>query len=332
MIVNDGSGLRSRKTALYVAIVIVGCVATYLVKLPTVGIFGCPISGYDSDTYLSYCNTTHYGDYDHGAFWFAIEPSVTHAVAEADVLFVGSSRSQFGFSSTATREWFADRAIKHYLLGFSHTGTVQFAAPLLAKLQPKARAYVINVDRFFDDGVTQPAAEVMNDPLALASYRKKGRWQSFHRRICAAVSVVCGDNPVYFRTRADGHWVSGGAYSQGGTPVSEGEPTDQERWSRSAELAGDFLAALPVPRQCVIFTIVPYPGTQTAEARAIADAVQVEFVTPTFANLTTFDGSHLDEESAEAWSVAFLDAAADTIERCAAAQTNSGVASPTTGR
>lgn len=329
---NDGSGLRSYKTALYAAIVIVGCVMTYLVKLPIVGIFGCPIGGYDSDTYLSYCNTTHYGDYDHGAFWFALEPSVSRAVAEADVLFVGSSRSQFGFSSAATRDWFADRGFKHYLLGFSHTGTVQFAAPLLAKLQPRASAYVINVDRFFVDEVTQPAAEVMNDPLALASYRKKGRWQYFHREICAAVPLVCGDNPVYFRTRADGHWVSGGAYSQGGTPVSEGEPTGEERWSRYAELAESFIASLPVPKGCVILTVVPYPGTQIAEARAIADAVQVDLVAPTLAKLTTFDGSHLDEQSAEAWSVAFLDAAAHTIERCVAARPDSDVARPTTGK
>jgi hypothetical protein len=172
----------------------------------------------------------------------------------------------------------------------------------------------------------------MNDPLALVSYRRKGRWQYFHRTICARIPAVCGDNPVYFRTRADGHWLRGGAYSQGGTPVSEGEPTGEERWSRYAELAENFVASLPVPKRCVIFTIVPYPGTQTAEARAIADAVQVEFVTPTVANLTTFDGSHLDEQSAEVWSVAFLDAAADTIEGCVAVRTDSDVASPTTGR
>ena len=124
-------------------------VGAFLYHMREAGIFACPATAYGGNHYLGYCQGSVYGDYDHGAVWFGLEPGVREAAAAADVLFLGNSRLQFGFSAPALGDWFADSGARYYLLGFSHNETAKFTGPLLTSLQPKARAYVINVDKFF---------------------------------------------------------------------------------------------------------------------------------------------------------------------------------------
>src|SRR5262245_57299268 len=75
---------------------------TFVYKLRFDGIFACPASGYGTNAYLSDCAARSYGDYDHGAFWFGLEPQTLSAAADAEILFVGNSRLQFPFSSAAS--------------------------------------------------------------------------------------------------------------------------------------------------------------------------------------------------------------------------------------
>src|SRR5664279_1133485 len=134
--------------ATYVVILLVVVAATLAVKVRFRGVFACPAS-YASIAYLSDCNASNYGDYDHGAFWFELEPEALHAASRTKVILMGNSRVQFGFSSPVTTRWFGDRSIPFYLLGFSHYESITFLTPVLARVQPHASAYVINADRFF---------------------------------------------------------------------------------------------------------------------------------------------------------------------------------------
>lgn len=122
--------------ALYVLIILAVMAAAFLYSLRWNGIFACPANAYDGGSYLGYCQASAYGDYDHGAFWFALEPKAREAVASADVLFLGNSRMQFGFSSPALGRWFTANGFRYYLLGFSHSENVTFIGPLLQRLQP----------------------------------------------------------------------------------------------------------------------------------------------------------------------------------------------------
>ena len=89
----------------------------FLYQLRTDNIFACPASGYTSDRYLSNCGTS-YGDYEHGAFWFDLEPAAEMSAASADVLFLGDSRMLLAFSTAATTKWFSSASASFYLLGF----------------------------------------------------------------------------------------------------------------------------------------------------------------------------------------------------------------------
>jgi hypothetical protein len=63
-------------------------------------------------------------------------------------------------------------------------------------------------------------------------------------------------------------------------------------------------------------TVVPYDSTKRAEAIAIAKALGLDLIAPEVQGLKTFDGSHLDRQSAERWSKAFFEAAGPRIRQC----------------
>ncbi len=308
------------RPALYVAIVLCSLLGAFAYKLRTDGIFACPASGYGADQYLAYCQTTGYGDYDHGAFWFAMEPAAQRAAAQADVLFLGNSRMQFALSTEATTRWFSSSNALFYLLGFSFGENLQFEAPLLAKLNPRAKVYVINVDRFFDeDWVSSPTDAVRHRPDdALSSFEEKKRWQIFHKGLCTSVPAICGNQVAFFRSRSNGVWQLQGSEHFKAAAVSDTVPAadDLAHWKRYAELGQEFVSRLPVERQCVILTIAPWEATKTSEARAIADALNLDLVAPKLSGLRTLDGDHLDHESAQRWSAAFFEAAGPRIRQC----------------
>jgi len=306
------------RPGLYTVIVVLALFAALAFKLRTQGVFACPPAEATGDYYLAYCNATSYGDYDRGAFLFALEPRVRENAAAADVLFLGSSRMQFAFSSKATDDWFSSSHTSYYLLGFSHTEDVVFTAPLLDELKPRARAYVINVDRFFDDRVTPPMQELLNDKDIRSRYREKRFWQSVHRPLCGALPILCGEQLTFVRFREDGAWLLRGTGALRASGVGDGPAKDREKWNRYKAIARQFVSALPVDSRCVILTIAPSEETMIEEAQAIADALGLPLVSPRPEGLRTFDSSHLDRPSAERWSAAFFDAAGQHIADCLA--------------
>lgn len=307
------------RPAIYAAIVVCSLLLAFGYKLRTESIFACPASGYGSDDYLAYCQTTGYGDYDHGAFWFGLEPGAEHAAAGADVLFLGNSRMQFAFSTEATTHWFSSAAALYYLLGFSYGENAQFEAPLLNRLKPRARAYVINVDRFFDEDMTLPADSIQHHTAeAQSSYEEKRLWQRLHKTVCTSAPALCGHEIAFFRARSSGAWLLQGSEDFKAAPVAEGEApqADRDHWKRYAALGDEFIRHLPVDRRCVVLTIAPWQATKLSEARAIADALKLDLVAPQVPELRTLDGDHLDRASAERWSASFFEAAGPRLQQC----------------
>ena len=69
----ESFALRARP-GLYMLLVLAVALVGGAYSLRKYGIFSCQASGYGSDRYLGYCGATSYGDYDHGAMWFGLEP------------------------------------------------------------------------------------------------------------------------------------------------------------------------------------------------------------------------------------------------------------------
>ena len=67
-----------------------------------------------------------------------------------------------------------------------------------------------------------------------------------------------------------------------------------------------FLDGLGVPKDCVILTYVPSTENNRRLANAIAASLGLDLIAPQGEGLRTIDGSHLDRESAEVFTTAFL--------------------------
>jgi hypothetical protein len=308
-----------RRPRLHLAIVLAVTVAAAVYGFREQSLFACPVSGYGSDVYLAYCQSAGYGDYDYGAFWFDLEPEATKAAAAADVLFIGNSRMQFGLSSGSTSSWFSALGLTHYLLGFAYDGNYKFLGPLIAKLRPKARVYVINLDLFFEDEDRPPARAVMRDSSAPIRYERKRQWQAIHRSVCSSVPSICDVNPAFFRSRKTGSWHIAGHGKFTRKSVSFDEQIDMDVLKAFVARGERFLAALPVRPECQILTMVPTVNTPVGTAKAIAAALNRRLVAPQLNDLQTFDESHLDVTSAERWSSAFFLEAGPLIQSCLAA-------------
>jgi hypothetical protein len=303
------------QTRSYLLVILVAVLAAYIYSLRAQSIFACPATGYSPDTYLAYCHATHYGDYDHGAFWFGMEPNIRETARTADVLFLGSSRMQFGFSTDTTNNWFSANSTTYYLMGFAYWENYLFEQELLRRLQPAAKVYVINIDTFFENTETVPAKIVMHDDEATARYQTKHDWQRVHARVCTAIALLCGSDQAFFRSRETGRY-----FLQGGRiykiPVSYDDVVDQKLVNDYVARGTQFLAGLPVDHECILLTMVPTDRTHSATARAIANSLGATFIAPEPDKLTTFDASHLDHSSADRWSKAFFEIAGPQIRRC----------------
>jgi hypothetical protein len=303
-------------TYLAIVLFVAAGVSAYILRVH--GIFACQASGYGSDRYLAYCNTEKYGDYDHGAFWFRLEPEAVRAATDAQVLFIGNSRMQFGLSTAATADGFASLGVRYYLLGFAQNANHLFEAPLLDRLRPRASVYVINLDLFFEQVESAPAHAVMRDSNARVRYEQKRDWQWVHKPVCTYLSRLCGNKIAFFRSPMTGAWVVTGRGFEN-KPVSYDPDPDPLIVESYVQKARAFLARLPVRRECVVLTTVPTVNTGMGSARAIAERLGMPLISPQLAGLETFDHSHLDRPSAQRWSEAFMAAAEPHVRQCVAA-------------
>jgi hypothetical protein len=300
---------------LYVAVVLVALLAAYARELRIESIYACPAVGYSADEYLAYCQANRYGDYEHGALWFALEPAAVQALAASDVIFLGNSRLQWGFSSAPTAQWFAAAPARYYLLGFSYFETYLFEQGLLDKFALRPRAYVINIDAFFVSPPSLPARYVMEDRGAWLNYQSKHWLQPLHRLLCGRLPALCGQSFAAYRSRSTGAW-SFARTPPPNKPISDDPGVDAALVQQQLTVARDFIARLPMSADCVVLTLVPTVRTKRAAAEALAAGLGMPLVAPEPAGLVTFDGSHLDPASAAAWSRAFLAEAGPRLQRC----------------
>ena len=296
--------------------------------MPWIG--DCGAGGYADGQYLAYCNDVRYGDYEHHAFLNATVPGQIDAVRAADVLFLGNSRAQFGFSTDAVSERMAALGVPHYVFGFGLGGTSDVPLAVMRRHGIDARVLVVNADPFFSHVVNPTFARVLaGGPLVDWEHRVKGWLQGLQRRVCAGEggwawlsgSLCGGDEVTLFRSIESGRWDGRWFERPDGYPVSWEKlpPLDRERrLVRAAEIADEFIAESGADRACIILTVVPHENTREVFGVELARKLGVRWSSPRLEGLETFDRSHLSRDSAERWSAALMDDIAPLIEDCAA--------------
>jgi hypothetical protein len=273
--------------------------------------------------YLAACDTLAFGDYEHDAYWFGLEPEAIRSMQQADVLFLGNSRLQFAFSTPPTDAFFAARDTRYHLLGFGYGESSRFPRRLLQRYPASPKLVIINADPFFQDIPSPVAAEMERDPHhALLDGIDKLIFDRLQPLLCRIPFFCSAATPSTYRDRRSGQWVWRGILAPASTvagPITASKPIPWSEqslpaWQAEAER---FLDGLDIPRQCVLLTGIPTPATDAeGMATAIGKRLGLTVILPAEDHLTALDNSHLSAESADRWSAAFFAAAAPTIDAC----------------
>jgi hypothetical protein len=273
--------------------------------------------------FLAYCTDPGFADYEHGAYAKDLEPAATAKLREARVVFFGNSRTQMGFSTDATRSFFAKEAIPHYVFGFGYGEFSEFPATIAPARLRSAKVLIINADPFFKHWLSPPAKDALS-PWAMWSFGTKRVMSMINPIYCDLVQCSRAKSSI-FRDPADGHWIWEQTY-HARKPVEIGRPKQPALATASQlKVAKRFLRLFPVRRRCVILTAVPNDQNDWAPyAKDLAARLGVKFVAPAIDGLATFDGNHLDPRSAVRWSAAFLAEARAVIQSCAASSEGAG--------
>lgn len=291
-------------------------------------ISGCSSDHYLGDNYIAYCNSKDFGAYEHGAFYYDLEPEVSKQIQEADIIFLGNSRSQIVFSTEAINNYLKNNNLKFYVMGFSYNEGDLFAADLLKKLKAKPKMIVFNNDNFFRSGYSPISNPIIENPIAqMRGYYEKYLWERIHFEVCSHdtkffFSKFCGNLPTFFRSRETGRWFLSESYGFKGRfkPASFSPGLSVNYKVDSGVAYGrHFFRGLPrIDSRCIVSTLVPSNSKEAylQYSQDIAKNLNIPFVFPSASDLYLYDNSHLNQESAEEWAKRFIEAADPIIQNC----------------
>jgi hypothetical protein len=281
----------------------------------------CRSSGYEADEFLAYCRSKQYGDYEHGALYYGLE-STGENIRNAQVIFLGSSKTQAGFSSKAVRAYFGKRGIRFFVLGFGYAERSRFELAVLKRWAASPKVIVINADPFFSDTLSVPAQEALDGHFGfLWRLGLKFMFQRVHRAVCYSVPSICPENePAIFRSARDGEWNWIGPY----TP-ERAVPFDRsgrrliaaEEFEKAKQIGEEFLREIGLDRRCVVLTGTPDSDLDfVGIAEQLAAALKTSSLFPPTGGLSTLDGGHLNLAGAERWSGDLVEALSPILGNC----------------
>ena len=271
-------------------------------------------------TFLGYCRDDQYGDFEHGAYLYSLEPEAVAAAARADAIVVGDSRAQFAFSAEAVRRYFTARGIRYYLLAMGYGSTSPFALEMLRRHGLRPRVLIVNTEPFFTREMTAvPAAVLQGDMRTMLDYRRKRWFRPVHETICKRLRPLCEPaSGAIHRRIGDGAWRWDGVLVDGSLAMPFAERTiAPEEKNAAGQVAKAFVEELRLDGRCVLVTAIPGTSADTRQvAAAVAQAIGGAAIVPTLDGLASLDGDHLNADSAERWSEAFLREAEPSISAC----------------
>jgi hypothetical protein len=310
------------KTYLF-GFLVVTIISAILVKFVVTNSVGCNASGGEGE-FMAYCDVRTHGHYDHAAYLFNLEEGLANRVRQANLLFLGSSRTQFAFSTTSLTNFVRSHpVVRPYLLGFGYGEQGRFSAAVIDRIKPKPALVVINADPFFTSEPSPHARQLLSSMgLEENNARIKKFWHQITEAACGGNlpiigNLICGSHPTVYRSVQDGRWIFPNE-SLALTPVSNLTQTssDDADISSFTSNAEAFISRLHIDRKCIVITYVPTSKGKPFIAQGIASRLGTPFIAPQLASLSTFDGSHLDTASSERWSKAFLTELEPILKSC----------------
>ncbi len=250
-------------------------------------------------------------------FYYGAGESIDHA-READILFLGSSRMQFGVSWTLLQPWCESRGLSCYQMGFGHGEPMPLPKAVMERHDLRPALVVANVDRFFAPRPSDYGARIMDAslPVGLAQRLAVSTPSLFNLELMPhfippapeGSDLVWGrqSSSQVFRSVEHGGWFAPEIPSKA-FPVASPDPADAPT-DREIQLCRDFADWLE-GRGGELVLIGVHTSTRNLGPMlpALAEAAQVTAVPVDAAGLETFDESHLTPGSAERYTRELLE-------------------------
>ena len=289
--------------------------------------------------FLAYCHSVRFGDYEHYAYFHESEPKAVEHAKAANVVFLGSSNTQFAFSTNAVSAFFANLPYSHYVLGFGHGAQSGVAEAVAQKLELAPDVWVINADPFFTGEMNATFARIYEPvtdknetsntwkflplwfrPDIHGEHARKRVLQQRQNTRCnesAGEGFWCqGGADTLHRNAENGHWFVENYRDNLQLPVANHANSHMEELNEYIGIAEEFTQRLGIDKRCLVITATPRSDTPKKYAQSLAEAIGAGFVFPPIDNLKTIDGFHLDRDSAERWSKALMQELKVYLERC----------------
>lgn len=276
----------------------------------------------DKELFISACGEP-FGDYEHGAYFLDLEKSAIASLKMADVLFLGSSRTQITFSTDSVRNYFSKNNFSYYLLGFGYFEEMLFPQSLIAKYGLNPKILIINADPFFIK-YASPAAStlLMGDWFSI----KKSYFQKIAQNLIPGLCESLPCKPaaqIIYRNSKNGEWNWWNTWRDpiAGHPLKS--PPEKISQTQKVEIINnikEFISQIKTPPECIILTFTPNDRLDlTATNIELAKLFGFQSVVPLISDVMMMDEDHFNLPTAERWSAAALEKMDPIFRRCISA-------------
>jgi hypothetical protein len=257
------------------------------------------------------------GHVDHHVLYFGTDEVALAHLKAADVLLLGNSRLMFGARPRVLDAFFASRGLRYYVLGFGFREAQQFPLTIIDKFDLRPRMVIVNADGFFENGLSDFAADVMKGTeFGAWQFRQEAETAHEFRRAMHQLVPNWVDlfgrpgfpwrrELVIYRSRSNGAWQLS-PWEPGTTLVGERHPEQPPLRPEEVDAARAFRAAMEARGIRIVLTYVPTPRRLGGGPALFSALLDVPLIWTDPAGLRTEDGDHLDEPSATAWSKALV--------------------------
>lgn len=269
--------------------------------------------------------------WDHYVYYAGYGTAVANARA-SDVVIVGNSRSQYALIADDVLDVGRQRGWRIHHMGVGHGESMRFTEMIFERHDIRPAVVIVGVDT----SVVASSFSAKLSPFAQAMI-DKGSWAAIrevygHYWLDAVrlpmEHLLPSAHPNDLRKIIYRSWSTGFWRRQGSSLDSPGQfPIESYVDSRTAEVrahqtaeARAFVQRMRARGSAVVFAWIPTPDTTRESAVDLAAAADVPLIAPDLEGLRTFDGSHLDLDSAQRYTAAFLDQLGPIVEPLMAAR------------
>jgi hypothetical protein len=270
-----------------------------------------------SDWYIGYDRDGIHRD--HYVFYGGYGSAIANARI-ADALILGSSRAQIGFLAAELAQFAMTDGLSFYNMGFGHGEGYIFAREVILQHNLRPRFLIVNADvgdgaktTFFRDQPSPFAKQILKAGWWSATKYIYGKElgdvaESYLERVFPYFPGHSQGTLIY-RSWSNGFWQRNRFTDVKGAYPVQPYPDTQSPEDRmlEQERAREFTTEMQARGSAVVFTWVPASYTNRERAMHLAAAAGVPFIAPVPEGLTSFDEGHLDLESAQRFSAAFLE-------------------------